>query len=263
MRVHHVNCGAMRPLGGVLMDGVTNGLGPAMLSCRCLVLETGDGLALVDAGVVGQDAAQSRSAHHPVFLRVDNLRLDPAESAAERVRALGYRAEDVRHIVMTHLDFDHAAGLVDFPWASVHLSAAEAKAARHLDGAKARARYRAGQWGSMTRWRAHAWGRQWFGLPAAEVLGPDVLLVSLPGHTEGHSGVAIKQGDGWLLHAGDAVFFQRELGAAPSMPSGARAYQWFMETSLRQRRGSLRALRQIVAGGQVEVVCTHDPAGIA
>ena len=263
MRVHHVNCGAMRPWGGVLMDGVTPGLGASLLACLCLVLEGDDGLILVDTGVVGQDAAQSRAAHHPAFLQVDNLRLDPAESAAERVRALGHRAEDVRHIVMTHLDFDHAAGLVDFPWASVHLSAAEARAARAPKGAKARARYRAGQWGGLTRWRVHAWGRQWFGLPAAEVGGPDVLLVSLPGHTEGHCGVAVRGDGGWLLHAGDAVFFRRELGEAPSMPSGARAYQWFMETSQRERRGSLRALRGLVAAGAVEVVCTHDPGGVA
>ena len=263
MRVHQVNCGAMRPPGGVLMDGVTPGLGFAALACRCLVLETGEGLALVDTGVVGQDARQSRQAHHPVFLQVDNLRLDPRESAAERVRALGHRPEDVRHIVMTHLDFDHAAGLVDFPGAAVHLSLPEAGAARKRDGAKARARYRPDQWGSLTRWRPHAWGKQWFGLPAAEVLGPDVLLVSLPGHTAGHCGVAVRQGDGWLLHAGDAVFFERELGPRPSMPSGARGYQWFMEVSQRERRGSLQALRELAAGGQVAVVCTHDPAGLA
>ena len=55
MRVHHVNCGAMRPWGGVLMDGVTPGLGASLLACRCLVLEGDDGLILVDTGVVGQD----------------------------------------------------------------------------------------------------------------------------------------------------------------------------------------------------------------
>ena len=241
MRVHQVNCGAMRPPGGVLMDGATPGLGFSGLACRCLVLETDEGLAVVDTGVVGQDAGQSRAALHPAILAVDNPRLDPLESMAARVQALGHKPEDVRHVVMTHLDFDHAAGMGDFPWASVHLSVEEAAAARLRDGAKARARYRPGQWGSLTRWRAHAWGRQWFGLPAAEVLGPDVLLVSLPGHTEGHCGVAVRRGDGWLLHAGDAVFFRRELGAPPSMPSGARG--------------------GVGGAGAVEGVCTHDPGG--
>jgi len=264
MQVHHLNCGAMQPLGGALFDGVTPGFGPATLACHCLLLEGPDGLVLVDTGVAGQDERQSRAAHSPAFLAVDNLRLDPRESAAERIRALGYRAEDVRHIVMTHLDFDHAAGLVDFPGAAVHLSEAEAFAATEPEGAKAAARYRQEQWGSVGRWQTHVPGRTWFGLPAAEVLGADVLLVELPGHTRGHCGVAVRQGAGWLLHAGDAVFFRSELREGGGMPTAARGYQWFMETSQRQRRRSLKALRALVrdAGGDVQVVCTHDPLGV-
>lgn len=251
----------MQPPGGALFDGVTPGLGPATLACHCLVLESASGLVLVDTGVTAQDARQARAAHHPAFLAVDNLRLDSRESAAERVRALGHRAEDVRHVVMTHLDFDHAAGLVDFPGAAVHLSETEAGAARHPEGAKARARYRPRQWGDTRRWRTYGFNRTWFGLPAAEVLGAEVLLVDLPGHTRGHCGVAVRDGARWLLHAGDAVFFRRELDPHPSVPTAARGYQWFMETSQRRRRRTLRALRELArsAGADVRVVCTHDP----
>jgi len=32
----------------------------------------------------------------------------------------------------------------------------------------------------------------------------DVLLIPLPGHSRGHCGVAVKTGEGWLLHCGDA-----------------------------------------------------------
>jgi glyoxylase-like metal-dependent hydrolase (beta-lactamase superfamily II) len=264
MQVHHLNCGAMQPLGGSLFDGVTPGLGPATLACHCLLLEGPDGLVLVDTGVVGQDERQSRAAHSPAFLAVDNLRLDPRESAAARIRALGHRVEDVCHVVMTHLDFDHAAGLVDFPGAAVHLSEVEAAAACRPEGAKAAARYRPGQWGGVGRWQTYQLGRSWFGLPAAEVLGEDVLLVGLPGHTRGHCGVAVRQGAGWLLHAGDAMFFRSELEDRPSMPTAARGYQWFMETSQAQRRRSLKALRAVVrdAVGDVQVVCTHDPRGV-
>ena len=254
----------MQPYGGALFDGVTTGLGAATLACHCLLLEALDGLVLVDTGVVGQDARQSEAAHNPVFRAVDRLRLDPAESAASRVRALGHRPEDVAHIVMTHLDFDHAAGLVDFPHAAVHLSEAEAVAATEPAGAKASARYRREQWGSVGRWRMYNANRTWFGLPAVEVLGAEILLVDLPGHTLGHRGVAIRTEDRWLLHAGDAVFFHSELDAQPAMPTAARGYQWFMETSQVQRRRSLKALRALVrdAGADVQVVCTHDPRGL-
>jgi glyoxylase-like metal-dependent hydrolase (beta-lactamase superfamily II) len=36
-----------------------------------------------------------------------------------QVQRLGFDPRDVRHIVLTHLDFDHAGGLDDFPHATV------------------------------------------------------------------------------------------------------------------------------------------------
>ncbi len=109
---------------------------------------------------------------------------------------------------------------------------------------------------------------EFFGLPATYLDGiPGLMLVSLPGHTAGHCGVAIDLGRGqWLLHAGDAIFNARELDPdRPSMPTGARLYQWFMETSQTERRRSLAALRRIRRDHweHVEIVCTHDPALLA
>lgn len=50
-----------------------------------------------------------------------NIRLRERETAIRQIEALGHRAGDVRHIVATHLDFDHAGGLQDFPDATVHV----------------------------------------------------------------------------------------------------------------------------------------------
>ena len=36
-------------------------------------------------------------------------------TALKQLEALGFAAGDVRHIVTTHLDLDHAGGLPDFP----------------------------------------------------------------------------------------------------------------------------------------------------
>ena len=270
-RVHHLNCGAMQPYGGALFDGQSPVLAPATLACHCLLLETGAGLVLVDTGAAAADPSQAERAHSPIFRVVDRIRLDPSEAAVNRIRALGHQPEDVRHVVMTHLDFDHAAGLVDLPGAVVHLSALEADAARTRGNALASQRYRPAQWGRASPrgqeggWRTYAtFPRDWFSLPAAELegLGPDILLIPLPGHTPGHCGVAVHAPDGWLLHAGDAIFHHRELADPSSMPTAARAYQWFMQTSQRQRRLSLARLRALRAahGGAVRIVCTHDPS---
>ena len=47
--------------------------------------------------------------------------LDPAETAIEQVKQLGFAPDDVRHIVLTHLDRDDAGGLPDFPKAKIHV----------------------------------------------------------------------------------------------------------------------------------------------
>ena len=263
-RVHHLNLGAMQPYGGALFDGRASILAPAELACHCLLLETEAGLVLIDTGVTSRDAAEAARRHSPMFLAADRIRLDPAESAVAQVRARGHDPAAVANIVMTHLDFDHAAGLADLPAARVHLSSRESAAARMRDSAKAQQRYRPGQWGEEGRWTTYArFNRDWHGLPATELdgLGPDILLVSLPGHTEGHCGVAVRTEDGWLLHAGDAIFHHLELAVPPSMPTGARAYQWLMQTSQRQRRRSLARLRALHSRHpRIRIICTHDPS---
>ena len=55
----------------------------------------------------------------------------------------------------------------------------------------------------------------WLGFPAVRPIpGLDVLLVPLLGHTLGHAGIAVPRGDRWLLAAGDAYFFHREMAVA-------------------------------------------------
>lgn len=78
--------------------------------CHCLLVETAGGLVLVDTGFGTADVAGSRQVFSPILRSIARPALDPCETAIERVRALGYRAEDVRHIVVTHLDVDHAGG---------------------------------------------------------------------------------------------------------------------------------------------------------
>lgn len=257
----------MQPYGGALWDGQTLGLGPSVLACHCLLLDYGEGgLVLVDTGVVSTDPAADRTRHNPFFRAVDRLDLDPTQSARNRILGLGLDPERVGHVVLTHLDFDHAAGLPDFPGATVHLSAVEAKHAQNPIGPIARARYQSGQWAGVRHWRTHAgFPDSWFGLPAARLDGVpgEILLVSLPGHTRGHCGVAVRTDTAWLLHAGDAIFHHRELHRGPpGMPTLARAYQWFMQESQVRRRRSLHKLQDLVDhhGREVRVICTHDPS---
>jgi glyoxylase-like metal-dependent hydrolase (beta-lactamase superfamily II) len=106
-------------------------------------------------------------------------------------------------------------------------------------------------------------GEEWLGFESVTVLGDDVLLVPLRGHTRGHCGVAVRMaGDRWLLHAGDAYFSAGEKETPPACPPGLRAFQTLMEVDRTARRGNQERLRSLKAdhGATVTVFCAHDPA---
>ena len=253
----------MRPYGGGFWDGVTAGLGPAHLACRCLLLESEAGLVLVDTGFGLDDAARPVPRLNRGFLIADRPHLEPDETAVSRLRRMGLDPREVRHIVMTHLDFDHAGGLTDFPAATVHVAAREADASRRRSTPRERARYRPAQLAHPMREYGVA-GGPWFGLPTLrglEGLPPSIFLVELPGHTEGHCGVAIGTGDGWVLHAGDTIFMHSELDTPPAMPPLASAYANFMQVDRDARLESRRRLAALARDHQDEVtiLCTHDP----
>jgi glyoxylase-like metal-dependent hydrolase (beta-lactamase superfamily II) len=168
---------------------------------------------------------------------------------------------------MTHLDFDHAGGLVDFPHARVHLMEPEAKAARRRDGLLNRVRYRPAQWGDTTRWHAYPvrTGGRWFGFDAVvqlEGVPPEILLVPLPGHSAGHAGVAIESPGGWMLHAADAYFNRAEVHAAtPHVPPGAGAYEAAMAWDRPMVQANQARLRSLLHApdADIAIFCTHDP----
>lgn len=266
MRIHHLNCISTCPLGGALMDGRSKGL-RGKLACHCLLLEAGGELVLVDTGLGLNDVAHPRPRLSAFFLALVRPELRAELTAARQVERLGFQRRDVRHIVLTHLDFDHAGGLDDFPGARVHLLQREQDAAVAQATWLDRQRFRPQQWSTRSQWVTYlaGEGEPWMGFDAVRHLQgvpEDVLMVPLLGHTDGHVGVAIRQEGGvdWLL-AGDAYFHRRELDARPRCTPGLRFYQWMMEKDRRARLWNQRRLRALASEGaaQVRIFCSHDP----
>lgn len=275
MRIHHLNCGSFCPVGGALMDGTSGGV-TGKLTCHCLLIETdAHGLVLIDTGLGLEDVLHPRQRLSSFYTTLLNIRLNPAETALRQIEALGFAARDVRHIVLTHLDFDHAGGLSDFPEAQVHVMEPELQAATYRQGFVGRRRYRPQQWEQVgDRWRTYrAGGEPWFGFDAVrglDGLPPEILLVPLAGHTWGHAGIAVRTGGGgggdgaaddWLLHAGDAYFYHGEVGASDRRCTpGLEAYQRMMEVDRDQRLHNQERLRRlsIERRGVVTLFCAHD-----
>jgi glyoxylase-like metal-dependent hydrolase (beta-lactamase superfamily II) len=268
MRVHHLSCGTLCPIGGKLMHERTTSPLRGELCCHCLLIESDDGLVLVDTGIGLRDVREPRE-RLALFFRFECKPLrDPETTAARQVERLGYEPEDVRHIVMTHLDFDHAGGLDDFPNAEIHVNLAEAEAATHVHGPIQAGRYRPEQWASsIDRWTLRRpSGERWFGFESVRALdgsGDDILFVPLRGHTVGHCGIAVREsGSGWLLHAGDAYFYRHEMDLErPWCTPGLRFYQFQMEVDRGARLWNQRRLRELRRdhAAEVRVFSAHDP----
>lgn len=265
MRIHHLNCATCCPMGGHFMDGITPGIGEAKIICHCLLIETNSGLVLIDSGMGLNDVKNPKrinSLFRNVLLRP---LLRPEETAYEQIIAKGFDPRDVRHIVLTHLDFDHAGGIDDFPWAEVHVMKAEREAAIHRDTPMAKARYSPPQLTHELEWNVYSQqGEKWFGFDSVrdlKGLPPEILLVPLVGHTWGHAGVAIHTDEGWLLHAGDAYFFRGEMEKEYRCTPGMRAYQKMMEVDRKQRLENQTRLRHLVEthSDEVTVFLAHDP----
>lgn len=249
MRVHHLNCGTMRPLSGRMV-------------CHALLLEAGDRLVLVDTGL-GLGDIEAPAQRLGPYRHLVRPVLDPSETAHEQTIRRGFDPRDVTDIVLTHADFDHAGGLGDFPWASVHLGADEAEAMRRPRTALERRRVSLPQWSHRPRIVEHSPGeREWLGLGGAREILDGVLLVPLPGHTAGHSGVAVRTDDGWALHAGDAFGSPRLLSAGQE-PLPVRLRQRVLAhdaAAMRRSQAGIAGVREQAQKRQVDLVVVngHD-----
>jgi glyoxylase-like metal-dependent hydrolase (beta-lactamase superfamily II) len=265
MRIHYLNCGTDCPLGGPVFDGFSKG--PfAKISCAAQLIETSEGLVMIDTGYGVQDVSRPHPRLSKFFHALLNIQFRMEETAIHQVKALGYDPADVRHIVLTHLDFDHAGGIEDFPNARVHVMEKERDSAeRKRRGFITRRRYRPVQWDNVRDWRTYGGGgERWFGFDAVrglDGLPPEILIVPMPGHTWGHAAVAVDTGSGWVLNAGDAYFYRRELDAdRRRCTPGLRFYQTMMEVDRKQRLANQQRLRDLKRehGGEVTIFCSHD-----
>lgn len=245
------------------MDGMTPGIGAAKLVCHTLLIESEKGLILIDTGLGLRDVQNPRERIPRFFRKTLRPILQEHETAHYQIRQMGLHPKDVRHIILTHLDFDHAGGIDDFPNAEVHLMEPERRASLKRNSFISRNRYSPSQLSQSKHWNTYyPDGERWFGFQSVrdlEGLPPEILFVPLYGHTEGHAGVAVKTDLGWLLHAGDAYFYRGEMEAKPHCTPGLRAYQRMMEVDRYMRLANQQRLRQLALHHKdVTVFSAHD-----
>ena len=235
------------------------------LVTHVLLVERAEGLVLVDSGFGTNDVEKPQRLGR-LYLATFRPALHFAATAVAQLHELGFAAEDVTDIVLTHMDLDHVGGLVDFPRARVHVDATELFAAERRSTLVEKRRYIRSQWSHHPHWVRHgSGGDDWFGFTEVNAVHDDVVLVPLRGHTRGHCAVAVRRPEGgWLLHAGDSYFFDGEVATPPKYHGMLSTYQKFMAVDEDARRANQARLRELhAADPDTTIFSAHDATEFA
>lgn len=215
------------------------------------------GLLLIDTGFHGSIADGSgpeRNRNLGPIGRVmaREVHMRPEQTVAAQLRARGIDPADIAAIVMTHLHFDHASGLVDFPGATVLVAKLEWQSACGRGGALRG--YSTAQLDPGLSYRTLDFNTTSVGSPSASTGSPSasvstssamprargafaqtldvfgdgsVTLAFTPGHSRGHLSVILRLSSREALIAGDAIYTMATLrdGERPWRSEDAKAFE--------------------------------------
>lgn len=171
-----------------------------------------------------------------------------ARRPADAVRSLGIAPEQVGHVVLTHLHFDHAGNIGDFPQAEVVVQASELQytTGRPMRHPSLSHFFEVEDIVDVIR-RVH--GGTVAVIDGDVELAPGLELCLIGGHTQGLQVVRVRTARGWVVLASDAVhYFENftERNPFPAVLDVGRMLDGY---------DRLAAL----AGGPDHIVPGHDP----
>ena len=192
--------------------------GRLRLPCFCYLVEHPKGLILVDTGVGRAfspngvyDAAAVRSLLGAPFAAYLRPSVGADQSIGEQLAARGLRPEDLDLVLLTHLDADHVGGLHELRGAKRFLVPED----EYFWSCRTvyRLRQPQGLWIDMPLerfwYRGSSLGtNRW----AYDLFGDEsVMLINLPGHTDGLCAVLIRNGKRFVLLASDAALCRENI----------------------------------------------------
>jgi glyoxylase-like metal-dependent hydrolase (beta-lactamase superfamily II) len=245
--IHHLNCGVLK----------SPFIGNAI--CHCLLLEDKNGLALIDTGFGLIEVRNPEQYIGRELIDFFAISFDEKHTALRQIEQMGLNPADVRHCIISHLDFDHIGGLADFPDATVHLSDEEFASFKNGN-----TRYLQAQFDHQPLFKPYDWTDSlWYNFPARKLeigFECDVFLIQLFGHTSGHCGIVIEQAGRTILYVADAFFTKAELTES-GHPATEAAAGGAEDDGLRVE--NFKKLRDMfLAFPEMEIFCYHDPEAL-
>ena len=211
-------------------------------ACRCLLIRTSEATVLVDTGCGDRFDAHSR----------DIFAVDVTISLAANLAAAGVALEDVTHVLLTHLHFDHSAGALssaDGELSPVFPDAVHIVQRGEFDDALAgrsimRSSYLPADLDRL------ASSVEWIWADGDGSIVPGVRVERTPGHTAHHQSVFVEGDTDTILFPGDLIPTRAHLS-----PYWVMAYDMFPYDTL---TGKQELARRACEADWI-VAWDHDP----
>lgn len=210
---------------------------------------------LVDTGLHPSVASKPQANLGRLISRWVRPKLEPGEDLPAQLRARGIDPKSIRLVVMTHLHFDHASAMSEFPSATFVLTEDEWVAAT-TDRRPVLRGYRPAHYDYAFDYRTLSYSGEriasysTFGRTFDLFGDGAVRLASTPGHSAGHQSVICHLGERDLVIAGDSVATVAQLRGGPEQPAAVDLHNW--RRSLRELQLFARQYPQAV------IVPGHD-----
>lgn len=229
IRIHLLRCGSIalsrdalfggrERLSSVLMLAVTPQTARITLPCYCYLIEHPKGLILVDTGVGREfspggvfDAKASSALIGKALTAYLHPSVAAGESISEQLSSRGLKPADLDLVLLTHLDADHVGGLHElhgakrfllpedeYFWSCRTVYKLRQPRSLWMDMPLERFWYRGSSLGT-NRWAYDLFGDE------------SVMLINLPGHTDGLCAVMLRNGGRFVLLASDAALCRENL----------------------------------------------------
>jgi N-acyl homoserine lactone hydrolase len=196
-----------------------------------LIRHPGAGAVLVDTGLHPSIASDPRANFGRLAVRVSRPALEAGEDVPAQLRRRGIEPAKVGVVVMTHLHFDHASAISEFPDSTFVVSEAEWIDAT-AGGRPALRGYRPQHYDFVFDYRTIDFGRgnissyATFGRTFDLFGDGSVRLAYTPGHSAGHMCVVARLRERDFVIGGDTVYTFRQLEGAPPPPRPFDAHNW-------------------------------------
>jgi N-acyl homoserine lactone hydrolase len=217
--------------------------GVVTLPCPSFLIEHERGLVLIDTGLV-PDAVDNPSGVYGAMADELKISLRRDQCVDRQIEALGFKVDDVTHVIMSHLHWDHTGGMYLFPHAQFFVMSGELQYAYWPLPAGPLYRRE-----DIEPTRGFLWNQ----IEGSELdfFGDgSIMIIHMPGHTPGNASIIVQLANRTVILAADTAHLRSGYERDLPMPSDYNTLQSVQ---------SIRRLKQIAKSLDALVWMTHDP----